>query len=132
MNPIVSCPANMCDMDQHNQPEFHPQLSKSPSLDSFLNIKETVSIHFEGDGPLGIYFNLNDDDLIEITNILESTVASEYIELDVGMIVEKVNNYRANDFIYENFMKLIGMTWKNYSEITIELQNQLKMKYIYF
>ena len=126
MNPIVSCPANMCDMDKYDQPEFHPTLSKSPSLDSFLNIKENVSIHFEGDGPLGIYFNLNDKGLIEVTDILEGTAASEYFKLEVGMIVEKVNNYHTYDFIYENFMKLIGIIWTNYSEITIEFTKPIK------
>jgi len=115
MNPIVSCPANMCDMDKYDP----PTLSKSPSLDSFLNIKENVSIDFEGDGPLGIYFNLNDKGLIEVTDILKNTVADEFYEVEVGMIVEKVNNYSPDEFIYENFMKLIGVTWNKYNEITI-------------
>ena len=34
-------------------------LSKSPSTDSFLKQKEYVTIEFEGDGKLGIFFKKN-------------------------------------------------------------------------
>ena len=118
MNPIKSCPHNLCDMVQ--------SLSKSPSLDSFLTIKETISIQFEGDGPLGILFMKNDDELMEVTGILENTVGNEYHELEIGMIVQKVNNFEYKDFLYENYMKLIGISWKKYGEITFEFTKPIK------
>ena len=120
MNPIKSCPHNLCDMVQ--------SLSKSPSLDSFLTIKqdEITNIKFEGDGPLGILFMQNDDELMEVAGILENTVGNEYHELEIGMIVQKVNNFEYKDFLYENYMKLIGISWKIYGEITFEFTKPIK------
>jgi hypothetical protein len=95
-------------------------LSKSPSTDSFLKQKEYVTIEFEGDGNLGIFFKKNKKNQIEVTNIKKGTVANEYYQLHIGMIVNKVNEYYFKDFEYKNFIKLIGIIWNKYHEITIE------------
>ena len=42
-------------------------LSKSPSTDSFLKQNEYITIEFEGDGNLGIYFKKNDKNEMEVT-----------------------------------------------------------------
>ena len=95
-------------------------LSKSPSTDSFLKQKEYITIEFEGDGNLGIYFKKNDKNELEVINIKHGTVANEYYELHIGMTVNKVNEYYFKDFEYNNFMKLIGILWNKYNKINIE------------
>jgi hypothetical protein len=95
-------------------------LSKSPSTDSFLKQKEYISIEFEGDGNLGIYFKKNGKNEMEVTNIKKGTVANEYYQLHIGMTVNKVNEYHIKDFEYDNFMKLIGIIWNKYNMITIQ------------
>lgn len=95
-------------------------LSKSPSTDSFLKHKEYVTIEFEGDGNLGIFFKKNKKNQMEVTKIKNNTVANEYYELRIGMNVNKVNEYYFKDFEYDNFMKLIGIIWNKYHTITIE------------
>ena len=95
-------------------------LSKSPSTDSFLKYKEYITIEFEGDGNLGIYFKKNAKNNMEVNKIKNGTVADEYYELRIGMTVNKVNEYYFKDFEYNNFMKLIGIIWNKYHAITIE------------
>lgn len=95
-------------------------LSKSPSTDSFLKQKEYVTIEFEGDGNLGIFFKKNKKNQMVVTNIKNGTVANEYYELHIGMTVNKVNEYYYKDFEYDNFMKLIGILWNKYNKINIE------------
>lgn len=95
-------------------------LSKSPSTDSFLKQKEYVTIEFEGDGNLGIFFKKNKKNQMEVVNIKNGTVANEYYQLHIGMTVNKVNEYYYKNFVYENFLKLIGIIWNKYQEITIE------------
>ena len=105
---------------QSNMDTINHTISKSPSLDSFLNIKETVKIEFEGDGNLGIFFDKNKDNKIEVVGIKKLTLADEYYQLKVGMIVNKVNDYKYDDFLYENYMKLIGLLWNKNHKLTIE------------
>ena len=57
---------------------------------------------------------------MEVTNIKKGTVANEFYQLRIGMIVNKVNEYYFKDFEYKNFMKLIGIIWNKYHMITIE------------
>jgi len=110
---------------QSNMNTTDHTISKSPSLDSFLNIVETITIDFEGDGNLGILFNKVDDNMV-VVGIKKYTVANEYYDLKIGMIVNRVNKYEYKDFIYENYMKLIGMSWKKYGEITFEFTKPIK------
>tara|TARA_B100000424_G_C22908518_1_gene483292 strand:+ start:896 stop:1420 length:525 start_codon:yes stop_codon:yes gene_type:complete len=98
----------------------YPSLSKSPSTDSFFKQKEYITIEFEGDGNLGIFFKKNKKNKMEVSNIKNGTVANEYYELHIGMTVNKVNEYYFKDFEYDKFMKLIGIIWNKYHEITIE------------
>lgn len=95
-------------------------LSKSPSTDSFLKIKEYITIEFEGDGNLGIYFKKNRKNNMEVSKIKNKTVANEYYELRIGMTVNKVNEYYFKDYSYKKFLKLIGTLWNKNNEITIE------------
>ena len=95
-------------------------LSKSPSTDSFLKKKEYITIDFEGDGNLGIFFKKNKKNQMEVTNIKKGTVANGFYQLHIGMTVNKINEYYFKDFEYDNFMKLIGIIWNKYHEITIE------------
>ena len=104
---------------QSNMNTTDHTISKSPSLDSFLNIVETITIDFEGDGNLGILFNKVDDNMV-VVGMKKYTVPNEYYDLKIGMIVNRVNKYKYKDFIYENFMKLIGLLWNENQEITIE------------
>jgi hypothetical protein len=122
MNHVKSCPSMLCEMEQISCPtSMLNSISKSPSLESFLTIKqdEITTIQFEGDGPLGILL-IKKNGLMEVCGIVENTVANEYYDLKIGMIVNKVNNFEYKDFNYENFIKLFAMTWNNYGEMTIE------------
>jgi hypothetical protein len=111
---------NRCKSVQTNINSMDYTISKSPSLDSFLNIAKNVTIHFEGDGQLGILFNKNTEGKMIVAGIKKFTVADEYYDLKIDMIVDRVNEYKFDDFLYENYMKLIGLLWNTNHELKIE------------
>ena len=106
-------------------------ISKSPSLDciSELNYVKT-SIYFEGDGPLGIRFK-NVDGRMVVSEIAESTVASEYYQLKEGFIVEKINSYESKDYSFDEMMMILGKFWNNDSEVDIVFKQHIIYTHIY-
>ena len=78
-------------------------------------------IEIEGDGKLGIIFTENDN-LLCIKNILEKTVASEYYELQVGMVVIQINNIDCRKKSYFKSMEYLGNLWKENSCVTLHLE----------
>jgi hypothetical protein len=106
-------------------------ISKSPSLDSFISLNdETIKIYFEGDGPLGIRFK-NVDGRMVVSEIAESTVASEYYQLKEGFIVEKINSYESKDYSFDEMMMILGKFWNNDSEVDIVFKQNIIHTHIY-
>jgi hypothetical protein len=106
-------------------------ISKSPSLDciSELNYVKT-SIYFEGDGPLGIRFG-NIDEQMVVSDIDENMVASEYYNLELGFVVEKINSYESKDYSFDEMMMILGKFWNNDSEVNIVFKQHIIYTHIY-
>lgn len=100
------------------------ELTSSPSLDSFLNIPNTTIIEFEGDGQLGIYFQIINSDII-VYNIKKGTVADEYYELELDMKLLRVNSFLVENFTFMKIIKLIDKIWSKNNIIELEF---LKLK----
>jgi len=96
-----------------------PVLSKSPSLESFLNIRNTIVIDFEGDGELGIEFKLNGDDII-VHNIKKDCVANEYYDLEIGYSLIRVNSFHKYNFTNKELFVLLNRIWCEASRIEME------------
>ena len=78
-------------------------------------------IEIEGDGKLGIIFT-EKDNLLCIKKILEKTVASEFYELQVGMVVIQINNIDCRKKSYFKSMEYLGNLWKENSCVTLHLE----------
>ena len=117
-----SVPINLNDLNENI-------LSKSPSLDSFISLNdETIKIHFEGDGPLGIRFKNVDGKMI-VSRINENTVASEYYQIKEGLIVEKINSYESKDYSFDEMMMILGKFWTNDSEVNLVFSKDIVYKF---
>lgn len=93
-----------------------------------LDDKGTITIEFEGDGPLGIYFTNNDNNAI-VNKIKAMTVADEYYNLEVGYILYKINDIDCSNFRYKEILDLIGLTWKKSNKICIEfIKPEIKLE----
>jgi len=84
------------------------------------NFKRKI-IEIEGDGKLGIIFTENDN-LLCIKKILEKTVASEFYELQVGMVVIQINNIDCRGKSYFKSMECLGNLWQENSCVTLHLE----------
>jgi hypothetical protein len=122
---VKSVPINLNKLNDLNE----NILSKSPSLDSFISLNdETIKIHFEGDGPLGIRFKNVDCKMI-VSAIGENTVASEYYQLKEGFIVEKINGYESKDYSFDEMMMILGKFWNNDSEVNLVFSKDIVYKF---
>ena len=109
------------------QSKSESHLLKGFDKKNSLDDKETVTIDFEGDGPLGIYF-INDDNNAVVNGIKMMTVADEYYNLEVGYIIYKINDIDCSNFRYKETLDLIGLTWNKFNKICIEfIKPELKI-----
>ena len=78
-------------------------------------------IEFEGDGPLGIVFTMNNE-LLSIKSIMKGSVASEYYELEIGMNVIQINDISCKGLGYVKTMECLGELWRNNSSVTLHFE----------
>ena len=78
-------------------------------------------IEIEGDGKLGIIFT-EKYNLLCIKKILENTVASEFYELKIGMLVIQINNIDCRKKSYFKSMEYLGKLWKENSSVILHLE----------
>ena len=104
-------------------------LSKSPSFDNLEKFKK-ITIVFEGDGPLGILFR-NVDETMVVSKVKAGTVADEYYELKVDMVVDMINGYESKHYTYDKMIKLLKRYWLKESKITIRFKYSILYHHIY-
>jgi len=78
-------------------------------------------IEFEGDGPLGIVFTMNNE-LMSIQSIMKGSVASEYYELEIGMNVIQINDTSCRGLGYVKSMECLGKSWRTKSSVTLHFE----------
>jgi len=78
-------------------------------------------IEFEGDGPLGIVFTMNNE-LLSIKSIMKGSVASEYYELEIGMNVIQINDTSCRGLGYVQAMEYLGKLWRSNSSVTLHFE----------
>ena len=78
-------------------------------------------IEFEGDGPLGIVFTMNNE-LLSIKSIMKGSVASEYYELEIGMNVIQINDTSCRGLGYVRSMEKLGKLWRTNSSVTLHFE----------
>ena len=78
-------------------------------------------IEFEGDGPLGIIFK-DKDKLMCVKSIMKGSVASEYSELNEGMIVSQINDVNCSELGYFKSMECLGKLWREKSCVTLHFK----------
>jgi hypothetical protein len=78
-------------------------------------------IEFEGDGPLGIVFTMNNE-LLSIKSIMKGSVASEYYELEIGMNVIQINDISCRGLGYVKSMECLGKLWRSNSSVTLHFE----------
>ena len=78
-------------------------------------------IEFEGDGPLGIVFTMNNE-LLSIKSIMKGSVASEYYELETGMNVIQINDTSCRGLGYVKSMENLGKLWRTNSSVTLHFE----------
>ena len=78
-------------------------------------------IEFEGDGPLGIVFTMNNE-LLSIKSIMKGSVASEYYELEIGMNVIQINDTSCRGLGYVRAMECLGKLWRTNSSVTLHFE----------
>ena len=120
MNKSKSVPVNLCDEGQYS-------MRKSTSL-SVLNETDSEFFFygefFEGDGPLGIGFtDVNDEAIIK--HIQEGTVASEYYNLKIDMVLVEIGDRNVTKMTYGKKMKLIIKEWSENSMIYLKFKKTI-------
>ena len=78
-------------------------------------------IEFEGDGPLGIIFK-DKDKLMCVKSIMKGSTASEYSELNEGMIVSQINDVNCSKLGYFKSMECLGKLWREKSCVTLHFK----------
>lgn len=117
MNKSKSYPSSL-----HNT-EFN--LKKSNSFDELKIDKFYFEEFFEGDGQLGIIFDINKEGNIVIKNIIPNTVASETYGLYNSMILINIDNKDIHDKSLESVNKIIRKKWIKNNRIYLKFQKPI-------
>lgn len=91
---------------------------KKSASEPLLQLNLDITIDFEGDGPLGIGWVDNENDAY-VGKITERTVASEEINLKVGLKLLQIGDYNCTHISYSDIMNLIRLKWQKFSHINL-------------
>ena len=91
---------------------------KKSASEPLLQLDPDITIEFEGDGPLGIVWVNNENDAY-VGKIADRTVASEEINLKVGLKLILVGDYNCTHISYSDTMNLIRLKWQKFSHIKL-------------
>jgi len=117
MNKSKSYPSSLHDT------EFN--LKKSNSFDKLKLDNFYFEEFFEGDGPLGIIFDINKEGNIVIKNIIPNTVSSETYGLYNSMILINIDNKDIHDKSLEVINKIIRKKWIKNNRIYLKFQKPI-------
>ena len=117
MNKSKSYPSSLHDT------EFN--LKKSNSFDKLKLDNFYFEEFFEGDGQLGIIFDINKEGNIVIKNIIPNTVSSETYGLYNSMILINIDNKDIHDKSLEDVNKIIRKKWIKNNRIYLKFQKPI-------
>ena len=98
---------------------------KKSASEPLLQLDPDITIEFEGDGPLGIVWVNNENDAY-VGEIADRTVASEEINLKVGLKLILVGDYNCTHISYSDTMNLIRLKWQKFSHIKLTFSTDSK------
>ena len=110
---------------QLNTYEYPQPIRKSRSCNCFTDDKIIYEDLFEGDGLLGIQFKQNYKHEIYVNQITDKTVASEYYDLRLDMVLEKINDVSIHGKSFENVMKKINNIWEKNNQICLQFKKNI-------
>ena len=113
---------------QLNTYEDQKPIRKSRSCNCFTDDKIIYEDFFEGDGLLGIQFKQNYKNEIYVHKIMDKTVASEYYDLKLDMILEKINDVSIHGKSFENVMKKINNIWDENNQICLQFKKNINQE----
>lgn len=96
-------------------------IKKSKSESSLLTLDQNIEIEFEGDGPLGIIFE-NNDNIAYVKHIKNRTVASEEYKLKIGLKLIKIGSYDCAKSNYIDNMNLIKLSWYRFNKLKLTFE----------
>lgn len=91
---------------------------KKSASEPLLQLDPDITIEFEGDGPLGIVWVDNENDAY-VEKIKLGTVASEEINLKVGLRLIQIGDYNCAHISYSDIMNLIRLKWQKFRQIKL-------------
>lgn len=92
-------------------------------------IDKYFTVDFEGDGPLGLEFNYNEQDkTMFIESVIKGTLAIEFEHVEPGIILNKINGRHISSASYEDNLSWIKYIWRKKSFISIEFRKIGNMK----
>ena len=92
-------------------------------------IDKYFTVDFEGDGPLGLVFNYNEQDkTMFVESVLKGTLATEFEHVEPGIILNKINGRHISTASYEDNLSWIKYIWRKKSFISIEFRKVGNMK----
>lgn len=92
-------------------------------------IDKYFTVDFEGDGPLGLVFNYNEQDkTMFVESIVKGTLATEFEHVEPGIILNKINDRHISSTSYEGNLSWIKYIWRKKSFISIEFRKVGNMK----
>jgi len=92
-------------------------------------VEKYFTVDFEGDGPLGLVFNYNEQDkTMFIESVIKGTLATEFDYVEPGIILNKINDRPVSSFSYEDNLSWIKYIWRQKSFISIEFRKVGNMK----
>jgi len=87
------------------------------------------TVDFEGDGPLGLVFNYNEQDkTLFVESVLKGTLATEFEHVEPGIILNKINGRLVSSVSYDDNISWIKYIWRKKSFISIEFRKVGNMK----
>jgi hypothetical protein len=113
-------------------PEIHQhfpinEIRKSKSLNDINENRFYFESFFEGDGPLGIYFQEEGGEIL-VSDIVDRTVASETFGLERGFILTNINNKEISGCSFQSAMRKIGRSWKTRSSVFLQFKKKVNVE----
>jgi len=118
----VSCPEKIDQISTNiTLPKSFSESYLNELLDGVCLPENQVEIIFEGDGPLGILFIEQYNDAV-VCGINSRTVASEEIDLTIGLKLIKIEEYKCEHISYKDIMDLVCFRWNKYSKLKLRFE----------
>ena len=110
------------ELNSYEEPSI---IRKSRSCSCFTNDDLIYEDFFEGDGKLGIGFKQNTKNEIYVHKITDNTVASEYYDLKLDMILLKINDVSIHGKSFSHIVQKINKFWDENNQICLQFKKNI-------